>query len=540
MRRQIERERAQQDAQVPHADVLRPAAQGSKLPELPDEQPCFVITEIALLGPDVQRLRWLTNSTDSLLNRCIGAQGISRIAAYLDAQLIEQGYVTSRVALGSQNLADGRLEFRLHAGRVASIRMVNAATGEADDDWGTWRNAFPTSTGALLNVRDLEQGVEQMKRLPSQAVATTLTPGASADTSVVTIERKTGSLRERIHGGVTLDNSGTESLGRTQASASVALDNPLGLNDLVGVSLNSNAEEPGAGHRTQGASLNYSIPFGYSTFNFSASHSRVAQRIQLTTSEPLSRSLSDSAEIKWQHTAWRTASAKTGVYASLSNRRAASFLDDTELTTSHRKTTFVETGINFRQLYEGDASIELELGYRRGMPWLSAQDDLAGDPQDPSLVPTLRPRLWTFSGNATVPLGAARRWLFSASVKGQFTHDHTTSIDQIAIGNRSSVRGFDGDAVLLAENGWFWRNELSTPLPVEGVETALYFGLDYGHVWGPSDAILLGHDLAGAALGVRGRFKALQFDLALAAPVHKPEGFNTSRTSIYASATYGF
>ena len=82
---------------------------------------------------------------------------------------------------------------------------------------------------------------------------------------------------------------------------------------------------------------------------------------------------SDTAELKWQHIAVRTASAKAGLYASLSTRKAHSYLDDVELLVQRRQTTFVETGVSFRQLYAGDASLDVELGYRRGMAWFSAQ-----------------------------------------------------------------------------------------------------------------------------------------------------------------------
>ena len=74
----------------------------------------------------------------------------------------------------------------------------------------------------------------------------------------------------------------------------------------------------------------------------------------------------------------------------------------------------------------------------------------------------------------------------------------------------------------------------------DGFETSAYIALDAGRVWGPSDVNLVGHALAGAALGLRGRHKSLQFDAALGLPIHKPDGFVTSTVAPYISATYGF
>lgn len=546
LRRQEERTREQQKELQPHSDVLRAASSATTVPELPAEQRCFVIREIALLGKDVGSFRWLSTSTDAFIGRCVGTNGIASIAAYLDAQLIEQGYVTSRVGIGAQNLGEGRLHFQLLAGRIAEVRMVDAETKSPDTRWGTWINAFPTTAGRLLDARALEQGVEQMKRLPSQNVSTALAPGVEPDTSILTIERQTGEFKDRVRGGITLDNSGSPTLGRTQFSANVALDNPLGLNDLISLSANGNAEHPNADHRSQSVSVNYSIPFGYSTFSASLSHSRFAQIVYAPSLPHLSSGDSETADFKWEHVVVRTASTKTGVYLDLNTRKSRSFLrepgasdQDSELPNLRRQTTFIETGVSFKKLLADNASIDASVGYRRGMPWLDAQDDLV-----PEAGVTLRPHLWIVNASATLPFkqpaldgSAERSWQYTASLRGQFTHDATTSIDQIAIGNRGSVRGFDGDNVLIAENGWTLRNELATPLRFASVDVSFYAGLDWGRVWGASDVSLLGHFMAG---GVRGKWKALQFDLALAAPIVMPDGFKTGRLNPYLSATHAF
>jgi len=545
LRRQEERTREQQRNLQPHADVLRPAPAAVPAGSLPHESPCFVINDISLAGPESLRLRWLLASTQPFLGQCVGVKGLRRIADVLDATLIEQGFVTSRVSLGQQNLSGGRLMFQLDAGRVAEVRMVEAGSApkRIDDRWGTWVNAFPTSAGRLLDTRDIEQGVEQMKRLPSQNVTTTLEPGPMPNTSIVTIERQTAGFKDRIRGGVTLDNSGSATLGRTQLSASVALDNVLGVNDIASLSINSNAEHPQAEHRSQSAAFNYSVPLGYSSFSASTSHSRFAQVVQLTTTRTLSSGSSDSAGLRWDHIAWRTASAKTGVYADLSTRKARSFIDDVELLVQRRRTTFIETGASFRQIYADGSNLDVSVGYRRGMPWLDAQDDF---PVEAGGI-TLRPHIWTLNASLNVPfkspaLGAMdeRMWQFNTSVHAQSTSDRSLSIDQMAIGNRGTVRGFDGDVVLIAESGYTVRNELSTAIQWAGADASVYAGVDFGRVWGPSDVNLVGRFLAGAAVGMRGKWRRTQFDLALAGPLHKPEGFRTAELNPYASVTVAF
>lgn len=537
LRRQEQRTREQQ--LQPANDVLRPARSPATDAILPVESPCFALRDIRLVGNDHRRFSWLTASAAPFLDRCVGAQGIAKIAALLDAKLIELGYVTTKVSLPQQNLASGLLQFQLQAGRISEIHATGSSgSSDADVAWGTWQNAFPVSRGDLLNVRDLEQGVEQMQRLSSQHIATELQPGDRPDTSVLIIQRQTGPFRDRFHGGVTVDNSGNELLGAPQFSSYLTVENLLGLNDLLSLSSSSNIERLSHAHRSQSFSVNYSIPWGYNTFTLSQGTSQFAQTVEGTTVQFLSSGTSRNTEAKWHRIVWRTSSAKIGIYASLLLRRANSYLDDVELIVQRRRTTNVETGVTYRQLFN-DSSIDLELGYRRGVQWHGAQDDLASSGQG---LPTLRPTIWLLSSSYNRNFKAfdhSMQW--TAALRAQQTTDQTLSIDQIAIGNRFTVRGFDGKSVLLAESGAFVRTELSTPIRwMAEVESSVFMGLDAGRVWGPSAGNLVSQKLAGVTLGARGKWRAMQFDLALATPLYKPPGFRTSSRNLYLSATYAF
>jgi hemolysin activation/secretion protein len=58
--------------------------------------------------------------------------------------------------------------------------------------------------------------------------------------------------------------------------------------------------------------------------------------------------------------------------------------------------------------------------------------------------------------------------------------------------------------------------------------------LDHGRVNGPSAQNLLGQQLTGSAVGLRGKINFLIYDLFVGTPLRKPEGFRTANT------TYGF
>ena len=532
LRRQEERAREQRQAAEPRADVLAPAKPLSKLLRLPVELPCSVITAIRLEGPDATRLTWLVKAAAPYLMQCAGVDGLNIILSALNDELVSQGLVTSKVTLAPQNLGAGILHVRLHAGRIEGVRFEDKGA-----DWGTWRNAFLPMTGDVLNVRSLEQGVEQMKRLPSQDVSTRIEPGEAPDTSVVVIERTQGTLADRVRGGVTLDNSGNQTLGRPQLSANLALDNPLGLSDIINAGLSSNLQGLSSQHRSQSINLSYSVPVGYSLFSLNASTSQFAQRVQLTTQDVLSSGSSSSVEARWQHTWLRTSSGKFGTYVAASTRKAHSYIDDLELLVQRRRTSFLETGISYKQLFE-NTSVDIDTGVRRGGGWNQAQEDFAANPDGL----TLRPKIWTFNASVNRALAFAdRRWTASSSLRAQHTQNATTSIDQLSIGGRGSVRGFDGEAVLLAESGYVLRNEINTPVKlVEGIDTQFMAALDVGRVFGPSDVNLVGRKLAGVAIGVRGATRRFQFEALLATPLYRPEAFRSRKLNPYLSLTYAF
>ena len=550
LRRQEERTKEQQERLQPKADVLQSVEARTNSTDLPIETPCFVINHISIGSADgvkaVDRhFGSFASVTDPFLHQCVGAAGLSKIASVLDAKLIDKGYVTTRVSLSKQNLSDGNLNFFLHEGRIADVVMVkpSQAGSEApsdliDDAWGTWKNAFPLSKGEILNIRDIEQGVEQMKRLPSQTVDTKIEPGQDPDTSIVRIERQVGGLRERLRGGVSLDNSGSQSLGRALLSANLALDNPAGLNDILSLSGNINAQRPTSTHRSYGTSLGYNIPWGYHSLNIGVSSSNFAQFVEGTTARFLSHGSSNNFDARWNYLVWRSASTKVGVYAGISTRNAESFLDDVELILQRRRTSTFTAGVTYKR-YIGQGSVDFDLGYRIGVPWLGAQEDFSG--VDAGGL-TLRPRIVSFSGGLHQPFvldGRNIQW--STNVRGQYTKDATLSIDQISIGSVGSVRGFDGDNVLLAESGLIVRNELSTPLALfAGVNSTVFAGFDFGKVSGPSRATLVGSSLAGLVFGARGEWHRILFDISVGSPVYKPARFRSQRLNPYLSITYAF
>ena len=101
--------------------------------------------------------------------------------------------------------------------------------------------------------------------------------------------------------------------------------------------------------------------------------------------------------------------------------------------------------------------------------------------------------------------------------------------DMISMGNRYTVRGFDGEVTLMGTDGWYLRNEFATRFPKQKLE--LYLGFDVGAVYGAGADLYNGHTIVGTAFGVRGMINDLSYDVFAAMPIRKPDGFHTAKVT---------
>ncbi len=99
--------------------------------------------------------------------------------------------------------------------------------------------------------------------------------------------------------------------------------------------------------------------------------------------------------------------------------------------------------------------------------------------------PTYRYQMTVLDANLSVPFAIARQpFRYVTTFHGQYTGNTLYYIDDLTIGSRYTVRGCDGETMLAASRGFYWRNELQAPIGQSG--QAIYVGLDYGRVWGRS------------------------------------------------------
>ncbi len=460
---------------------------------------------------------------------CLGSQGITILQQRAQAALLARGYITSRALVEAQNLNSGRLRLRIIPGRIQALRLESPEPGTrptAENELPPLlTSASPARRGDVLNLRDLEQTLENLKRVPTAEADIRIEPGTAPATSDWVVRHHQGfPLRLTL----SADDSGSPGTGVYQGSATVSWDAPLGLNDLFYATQNKDLGGGEDGNRgNRGQSLHYSLPWGYWSLGLTHSNSRYFQSVVGLNQTYVYSGTSAITELRLSRVLVRTAVGKTSASLKAFRRRSNNYIDDTEVQIQRRVVGGWEAGLAHRTVL-GGASLDGSLSYKVG----TGDFGSLPAPEEASGTGTSRFGLTLAELSLLVPLNwqylpQAR---YSALLRWQHNLTSLTPQDRFAIGGRYTVRGFDGVNVLSAERGVLLRNEISASIP-GGPPLSGFVGLDYGCVDGPSSDDLAGKQLAGAVLGLRGAWRQLSYEVFVGTPLYKPQGFRTDNTT---------
>jgi hemolysin activation/secretion protein len=542
-RSQTEAQKRQRQLQAPNVDLqtAEPAEEVDSSLVLPAESSCFairqLILEVPLQLPPATRLagagtllfdpfRFAQDYLDRYTGACIGTRGMHLIVQRLNDRILARGYSTTRLGIPEQNLADGVLRLTLVPGVIRAIRFADPGL------YGTWRNAFPARAGDLLNLRNLEQGLEQMKRIPSQDVDMQIVPGDILGESDVVISLQRDKPWKLF---ANIDDSGAKGTGQWQSGLTFVMDNPLGLSDMLNIGVSTDADRQGDRRGTNGSNFYYAVPVGYWNFAVSTGSYDYHQRVATNFEDFVSSGKSHNLDVDIAYLFQRNRFQKNSLQFKIGKRWGSAYANDEELDGQKRNTTFAQlTWIH--KHYIGAAQLDITLANRWGVSWLNGQGD--PDPR-PETDETFRYSLQSIDATLTAPFQiTAQPLTYIGTLRGQTSRSRLYLNDQFSIGNRYTVRGFDGELTLAAERGFFVRNELDIPLAQSG--QSAYVGIDFGKVYGPSVAELVGDKLAGAAVGLRGGWGGMTYDIFTSWPLYKPEKLRTATPAVGISLTYQY
>ena len=513
---QQQRQEALEQQLTPSAPDVRLSAPGSFARKInfPVETPCFQIKQTELEGADALP-HWLPlqKIANGAVGYCLGAKGINLLMSTLQNRLVDHGYVTTRVLAPSQDLKSGILRLVVIPGVVRHVRLTPDS-----DDYIQLYSSFPAHEGSLLDLRDIEQGLENMQRLPGVQADMEIVPGEQPGESDILITRKQDKYWRL---GFSLDDSGTRSTGRYLGGITFSLDNPFSLSDLLYVSATHNFPHYG-GKGSKNYTAHYSVPFGYWQFSVTASDYDYHQTVAGAVEDYQYSGESQNLGMQLSRVLHRNGTQKTVLTYDVQARRSRNYINDTEIQVQRRQTAAWRLGLQHRH-YISQATLDAGVSWQRGTRWFGAQPA----PEEIFGEATALSKILQMNASFNLPFTLAEQpFSYSFRYQRQLSNTPLTPQEQFAIGNRWTVRGFDGERTLNASNGWYIRNDLAwrTPLP----EQELYLGMDYGEVGGAGSEYLVGRHLAGGVVGLRGQLFSTDYDVFIGRPFSKPAGFMTS------------
>ena len=483
--------------------------------------PCFRVTDIRLEGSSVMDSYTQSTLKAPYLNTCMGLSHINSLIRVISQWYLSEGYITSRAFLPEQDLASGILTLGILEGRVESI----AIDGKPDPMTLT---LFPNLAGEILNLRDLEQGVDQLSRLRSLSYRLDIQPGRQAGLSIVNLK---GTRSLPLQGSLEFDNSGQQSTGEEQGRLSLSADNLLSLAEQWTLAAASSTDGRIA-HNAASWQAGINLPYGYWLLDGGYQYSEYRNDVQSRGFLFESRGDTRTATGTLTRTLYRDGKSKVSALVGIAHRQSRNLILEQLLDSSSYVLSSLRLGINLatrvdRHFFTLNPALTL------GTDWFGVDSDHGRSPQ----LPQAQFEKWGLFGSYSTA-GEHLGWLSTGSL--QWSPDVLYSVERLSLGGEASVRGFKEQSIS-GDSGGYLRNEVSWQgqSPAWLGQWRAWLALDMGRVdlgnqqdrW---------RSLIGTAAGWEQRYGRLTTNVSLGFPVSAPGWLNPDPLVLYYRASVTF
>ncbi|MCW2293634.1 hemolysin activation/secretion protein [Pseudomonas sp. BIGb0408] len=442
---QEQQQRLQELQQLPGRTVEAPA----EAP--PGDERCFAIKQIEISGATSLSAADKAEILAPFADDCLGVSQLNGLLKAITDHYIDRGYVTTRAYLPQQDLSARTLNVVVVEGRLEGLDSSALASDRE------LAMSFPGETGEILNLRELEQLVENLNRLPSRPAQLELVPGEQVGGSRVGLK---GERSKPWHANINRHNEGQLSTGEQQWGLGLVWDSPLGLADQLSLRASRDAVSDSYRH-SHAQSLSYNIPYGWWRFDYSYSQSYYRTLAQGDGFPFETDGDSKQHALRAERVLHRDSVSKTAVSTGLSHVRTNNFILGNRIEQSSNRLTEWQLGFNHGRRV-GTAFVNLDAGWQRGIGALDAQNN--GTPRGSD--PVARYNKYSLTLSYLQPFSLwGERFSFDSLATGQKSEDVLFSSQRISIGGLNSVRGFK-DQTLSGDSGGYWRNQLRWTRPV--------------------------------------------------------------------------
>lgn len=484
---------------------------------------CVPIDRIDVTGTTLISPMQVEAALAEFEGHCLGMEQINAALEAVTFLYVDRGYITARAYLPEQDIADRSLDITVVEGTLAEVRF----DGETRPVWQ--QITFPGLIGRPANLREIEQGLDIIRGMPSYNASMEITAGAAEGESILDVSTE---APKRWTGRVGANNFGTPKQGEYNGYVDLTYDHLLGLNETWSLNVSRAAEAnpftaESGGAATESATLGLRMPYGRWTLNGSYQYSYYETATLGTIESIGTDGWTQTADLGLARVVHRNQDSKTTLSAALNWRDNVNRIAEIQINASSRTLASARIDIDHeRSLWGGGLS--MRLGYEQGLDAFGAEvySGTGPDPQFELVDFELRyGRAWPReAGN----IG------FNTTLRGQWSEDILHSPYRIGIGGQSSVRGvkvWSSDyeeetepgvtkhknvGLFTGDTGLVWRNDMSwttrVPLPRLFGSLQTYAGLDAGIVDFDDDGAAKA--VSGTAIGLRTVGSTVSVDLA--------------------------
>lgn len=458
---------------------------------------CHDIASISIRGAEMMDLEDRQSVADNFVGRCLAASDIEKLMGTLTQHYIERGFVTTRAYLPGQDLTTKKLELLVVEGRIERLIVEGDPQKRVNLEM-----TLPAEEGDLLNIRDLEQAVDQINAVSANKVKLDIQPGSAPGKSIVVFRNQAASP---VGIQASRDNQGSESTGRDSVSTTVTLGGTLGLNENLSFTYRSSvpADERAS---SKSISAGLTLPMGYSTFNANASESSFSTGIP--GKDWISSGKSTTISLTGERVLSRDQESLHSVIYGLNTVGSQNFVNGSLVSVSSQRASTISMG--------GKSTLTTAGGT------LSLKTELAVGVNNQNMIGISSEAQPEFT-KVTADINFSKQFKldshdlsWTSGFHSQLSTERLLASQQISIGGLTSVRGFTTNSIS-GDSGYYWRNELALhkqiPMVDSSMKTKFYAGFDVGSVNSNSDTEASGF-LTGMVLGLNAQYKAATVDLS--------------------------
>jgi hemolysin activation/secretion protein len=526
---EAERQRAREEA-FRNTQVTPPSGTQITVPQPAEAsgQQCVALTTVSISGLTLYKRDDFAKELDALIGPCTNIEAINNTLRSITNRYITDGYVTSRAIVGPQDLQDGSLEIAVLEGVLSKVLPSEDSFSKRAIDM-----AFPGLEGNVLNLRALEQGVDQLSRLPSAEPNIDITPASEQGASNVMITRK--ELGAFLRPSLSFNNDGSVSTGRILTNVGLDLDNIFGLADYWSIYA-TGALENDDFKGSKGFGGFVSVPYGFWTVSVSGGRFSYSSLLQGNGQSFSSTGRSINGSVVVDRMLYRDAKTKISVSGTLALLDTENRIQGIRLSTSSYR--LVTGALDWRlQRKMGQGLLSASLGVTRGFDMLGANAADTG-PDGPNLSFRSVDASLGYQQQFSV-LGVPTN--YSGILRAQSALDPVFSSQRFSLGGSSTVRGFRNDGIS-GRHGVFTRQQIEFPLLSMFKKSAdhksmltSFIGYDAGAVIPRDNDRFERGFIQASTFGVRFRHKNVNAEVSASMPLSAPSFVRKSKTEISAS-----